>query len=405
MEKKISALFMVLDGLGDYIHPKYKKTPLMMAKKTNLTLMEKQAETGLMQPTLPGLPVGSDTGHLALFGYDPFQFYAGRGPYEALGAGFELSEEDIALRVNFATEKDGKIVDRRVGRNDYKLKELAESLSYETEDVKYIVLHTTEHRGVLIIRPKKKILLGTNVTDYDHEPLQEVKALSTKVEDKKTAELINEFIKNSVKKMRNHPINKERESKGLLPANFILLRGAGKLPKYSKIEEVHSVKMVCIAGGALYKGVARAVGMFVPDIEGATGDKNTNLMAKVNAAIKFKYDYDIVFMHIKATDNFGHDGDFEGKKNFIEKVDKIMKPLMENFDVILITADHSTPVTVKRHTGDPVPIMLWAKPELGITRPDNGGFHELSKGTIRITALDVLRLIRNKINMVKKFGE
>ncbi|MEM4500276.1 MAG: 2,3-bisphosphoglycerate-independent phosphoglycerate mutase [Candidatus Woesearchaeota archaeon] len=405
MENTLKAIMVILDGLGDYIHPVYGKTPLMAAKRLTLKKREKESETGLMQPIFPGLPVGSDTGHLALFGYDPFKYYAGRGAYEALGAGFELQEKDVAFRLNFATLKDGKIIDRRAGRSDYGLKEIVKELNFETKDAQFIVLHTTEHRGVLIIRPKRNINLGKDVEDFDSEILHLPKRLNDDDSNKWTEVLLEEFITRSIKLLKDHRMNKERESKKLLPANIVLLRGAGKLPRYKKISEMFGIKMVCVAGGALYKGVAKSVGIDVVNVEGATGDKNTNLGMKITTAIKLKESYDVVFLHIKATDNFGHDGDFEGKKNFIEKVDKYLKYLFDAFDIVLITADHSTPVTVKRHTGDPVPIMLWSKPELGITRPDNGTFDELSQGLLRVTALDVLRLIRNKLNRVQKFGE
>ncbi len=403
----MKALLLILDGLGDYVHPKYKKTPLMAAKKKYLKIMEKQAETGLMQPLMPGLPVGSDTGHLALFGYDPLKFYFGRGPFEALGSGFQLKENDVAFRLNFATAEDGKVVDRRAGRNAYGLDELAKALNFETKEAKFIVQHTTEHRGFLVIRPKR-IKLGTKITDFDFEPgesLKYPKRLNNAAENKRTELLLKEFIKHAIKVLKDHPINVEREKKGLLKANIVLLRGAGKFIKLPTIEERFGIKMACVAGGALYKGVAKAVGMDVLNVPGATGDKNTNLNSKALYAVKASKDHDIVFMHVKATDNFGHDGNFEGKKWMIERVDKVLGFLMQYFDIIVITGDHSTPVTVKHHTGDPVPILLWAKPELGITRPDHGGFHELTKGNLRLNALDVLRYIRNKMLLVKKFGE
>ncbi|HDP73904.1 MAG TPA: 2,3-bisphosphoglycerate-independent phosphoglycerate mutase [Candidatus Woesearchaeota archaeon] len=404
MPKK--AVLIVIDGLGDLPCPELKgMTPLEAAKKPVIDSLSAEGETGFMNTIAPGVIPGSDTAHLALFGYDPYLFYFGRGIYEALGAGFELEESDVAFRANLATLKDSIIKDRRAGRDDKYMKELYSSVDgMKIEDIKVISKHTSEHRGVVIFRGNG---LSNLITDADPHKTGE-KPLESKPKDNslqadKAARLLNEFTRRGIELLSNSEWNQKRVKEGFLPGNVILLRGAGAYRKVDSLEKRFGIRMSCVAGGALYKGVARFVGMKVLNVLGATGDKNTSLKAKLDAAVKAKEESDIVFLHIKAPDSFSHDGKPVEKKQFIEKIDKeVMKEIKENFDVVALTGDHSTPCSMKEHSGDAVPVLVWGKN----CRKDKGIFSESNPSpTLFIRGLDVLNILLSKIEKLDKFGE
>ncbi|MDK2849861.1 MAG: 2,3-bisphosphoglycerate-independent phosphoglycerate mutase [Candidatus Woesearchaeota archaeon] len=400
------AVLLILDGLGDFQYKKLGgKTPLEAAKTKNLDLMSKSGETGFMFPIAPGIIPGSDTAHLSIFGYDPHKYYFGRGLYEALGAGLELQEQDVAFRANLATIENNLIVDRRAGRKSDFMPSLFEELNGITiEDVTVIAKHTSEHRGVVVLRGPG---LSDKISDVDpHKtgvPINYCQPLEDSEEARKTARIVNQLMHTANEILERSKNNALRKSHGLLPANALLIRGAARYHTCESIFDKTSARFSCVAGGALYKGVAKFVGMNVLEVPGATGDKFTNLKAKLEAAIKAKENSDVVFLHIKATDSFGHDGDFLGKKRFIEKVDREVIPgLMRNFDVVVVTGDHSTPCVRKEHSGDQVPLLVWGKN----CRADKGVFSETNpNATLFIRGQDLINIILNKIEILKKYGE
>jgi len=385
------ALLVILDGVGD-IRAMGKGTPLEEAKKPNIDGLVEKGAVGLMSTLGRGLTPGSDTGHLAILGYDWKKEYPGRGPLEALGVGMELKEGDVAFRANFATVMNNRIVDRRAGRIESKeAKRIAKAVErIEIDGVEILFKHSTEHRGAVVLRGKG---LSAKITDTDpHKTggLQKCEPLDKTKEAKKTAEIVNKWTKKVMEILSRHEVNKKRR----LPANALLLRGAGMHRKVEGFEKRFGMKAACIAGGALYKGVAKYVGMDVIQVKGASGDRNTDLEAKKKAVEQALKKYDFVFLHIKATDSFSHDGDFEGKKRFIEKIDRVVGFDFES-DVIVITGDHSTPWSLKRHAGHEVPILFSGE----LVRKDEvKRFDEYSaaKGGIgHIEGKDVMNMIKN----------
>ncbi len=403
-------LFLIMDGLGDLPHFSLdESTPLEYAKAFYMKKIGKEGETGLMTTINYGIIPGSDTAHLALFGYDPKEWYLGRGVYEALGAGVELKKGDLALRANVATFKNNKILDRRAGRNGYGVKELFDEINgLEIDGVKIIAKHTVEHRGVIVLRGKNlsEKIIGNDthsigkIKDFEIE-----KGLKGKEKEKAlfTVDVLKKLIEISHKKWENNIINKEREKKGLKKANYLLLRGPGLLNKKPQsFEKRWGLKAACIAGGALYKGVAKFLGFKVYDVPGATGDIHTNLENKVEYAINAKEDF--VFLHIKATDSLGHDGKALEKAKFIERIDNVLKKfeIHKEFDLIFVSGDHSTPCVKKEHSSDPVPLLFYGHN----TRKDIGGFTETEAalGTYRIKGLDIMPIILDKLEIAKKYG-
>lgn len=408
MYKKI--LFVILDGVGDRVFK--GKTPLEAAVKPNIDFIAKKGIQGIVDIISPGVIPGSDTAHLSLLGYNPFESYTGRGPLEAMGAGIEVKPGDIGFRINFATvDENWTIKDRRAGRIK-DARPLAEALDgMEIDGVKVIIKATVEHRGALVLRGEN---LSDKISDADpHEvgkKVLEVVPLDDTYEAKRTAAIMNKFIQKSYEILKNHPLNKERLEKGLLPANIVLPRGPGKVPHLDAFSAKWHLKGIFIAGVALLKGLARFAGLPAPDIDGATGGYDTDPLVKMRRALEFLYneDGDIAFINFKATDVAGHDMDFYKKVKMIEKADSMFSLVLDKLErndlVIAITGDHSTPVTKGDHSGDPVPLVIYA-PNI---RTDNTmSFSEIEAamgGIGRIRGFDIMPILMDLADRAHKFG-
>jgi 2,3-bisphosphoglycerate-independent phosphoglycerate mutase len=352
MEKGI---LLIMDGLGD-LPDRKGETPLSAAKTPNMDKMAKEGILGMLSPIGKGNVPGSDTSHLTLLGYPYWDFYCGRGPLEALGSGIKLKEGDVAFRANFATVKGGKIVDRRAGRIDtadaHKLAKLLKKVKIAGVEVTFV--NTVEHRGVLILRGEG---LEAHVSATDPHALERVpQSKALKKGSEKTAKVLNEFTKKAMDILGKAKENKDRE----LPANAVICRGAGTYRKVEPFAKRFGITGACVAGGALYKGVAEYIGMDVLYVKEATGTKNTDLKAKAKHAVAALKNHDFVFVHVKATDSCAHDKDCACKKKVIERVDKELIPaLMKTGANIAITGDHSTPCSLGEHTGHEVPLLCW----------------------------------------------
>lgn len=387
----MSILLVILDGLGDLPSKEFNgKTPLEKAKTPHMNLLAKNGKTGLHRPLGDKKPE-SDTAHLAIFGYDLDKYYLGRGPYEAAGVGLEMIKGDVAFRVNAATVDENSIIkDRRAGRIK-NIKPFVEKFNgKKLKDVKFILKSGTEHRAVLLMRGAN---LYPNVTGNDpHKEGKKVLDIEqTKMDSGKTAHLLSEFLKISHEELEKMDLNKKRKKQGKLPINYFLVRGAGQFKKTPDMKKMHGLNSACIAGAGLYKGVAKVVGMDLLD-SNLNGTEDENIQDGVDTALNALKNYDFVFLHLKLTDLFGHDGDFKGKVNAIERVDKCMEKLTDLDHTICITGDHSTPCLKKDHSTDPVPILISGK---GKDKTKKFDEKECGNGNIgQIQGKDIMNLIK-----------
>ncbi len=401
------AILIILDGLGDRANRELGfKTPLQFAETPHMDKIARMSMVGLMDPIAPGVRAGSDTSHLNLLGYNPYEVYTGRGPFEAAGLDMEVKPGDVAFRCNFATVDENLVVlDRRAGRIKEGTKELAEAVNgMMIEDVQIFVKEGVEHRAALVLRGPG---LSPHVSDVDpHDKgkrIHEAKAL--KPEGEKTARVLNEFVKRAHEILKEHPINKEREKNGLSPANILLPRGAGMAPHLESFEKKYGMRAACVVGTPLIRGICKLAGIQPIDFPGATGSYDTDMFGKVEEAVKALKTYDFVLVNIKAPDIAGHDMLPRKKVEVVERIDEAMGHLLEILPedvVVVITADHSTPCTVGDHSGDAVPIILYA-PD---TRAEGTKFNEVdcARGSLRIKGSDLMQLILNITNRAEKFG-
>jgi 2,3-bisphosphoglycerate-independent phosphoglycerate mutase len=342
-------IFLVMDGLGGLPHPDTGKTELESARRPNLNSLARDGICGMSTPVSAGITPGSAPGHLSIFGYNPLEpkYQIGRGVLEALGIGFELNDEDLAIRGNFCSiDKAGLITDRRAGRiATEKCEELCAKLNkIKVTDVEIFVRPVKEHRFVLVFRGKK---LAADINDTDPQKLgaAPLPAAANQSSAKATANIVNEFLDKSRKALSNEH-----------PANMVLLRGFAKYPpEVPHMSEVFKLKPAAIAIYPMYRGLAQVVGMEILQAGNTIKDEF--------AAVVKNYDkYDFFFIHIKGTDSSGEDGDFARKVSVIEEVDReLPKIIALKPDVVVVTADHSTPALLKGHSWHPVPFLLYSK--------------------------------------------
>ena len=356
MSKKI--ILIVIDGLGDEPIPQLKnRTPLEAANTPNFDFLAKNGICGLVLPWREKgkLPTSEET-HLAIFGYDPSRFNPGRGVLEVLGIGEKIKKGDVCFRGNFATvDENLVIIDRRAERIEDTEDLIASLNKIKIKGVKVIVKKAFGHRIGIIFRGKN---LSANVSSNDPKEIG-VKVLRIRGQ-KRMVKILEEFLEKARSILENHPKNKKRKKEGKLPANYILLRGAGKFKKVKSFNEKYGLKAAFIAGGTLYKGIGKYLGMEEIKVEGADGTIKTNLRGKFLAAKTATKNYDFVFVHIKATDNLAEDGKFIEKKEFIEKIDKNLNSILDLKNIlIVVTGDHSTCSLRKNHCNFPNPILIY----------------------------------------------
>src|SRR5437016_1094292 len=272
--------------------------------------------------------------------------------------------------------------------------------------IKATVRAGTEHRIAVVLRGRG---LSPKVTDTDPHEIGETIHESEPLESaaKVTAKAVNAFTKQSYKILKSHPVNRARAAKGEPPANAVVLRGAGVFPDLVPITERFHLTAAGIAGVALIRGMFRTIGMDVIGVPGATGGLDTDMIAKADAALEALRTHDLVVLHVKAPDLCGHDGNASEKIRVIERMDAMMghlKAMLSSEVVVALTADHSTPVALKDHSGDPVPLTIFGE---GVRVDDVLNFDErsMAHGALgRLRGTDVMNVLLNASNRMEKYG-
>jgi len=383
-------LLVVMDGLGGLPKGLGYGTTLEEASTPNLNDLATQSICGLHQPAGTGITPGSGPAHLALFGYDPFNYQVGRGVLAALGIDFDLKDEDLAVRGNFCTiDESGQVIDRRAGRIETsRNRKLCEKLrDIDLPGVEIFIEPVKEYRVVVVFRGQG---LSGDTTDTDPQAVgaQPLAAKPGSEKAEQTANLINQFLKQVRSILRDHH-----------PANMLLLRGFSQRPDWPGLPDLYGIRPAAIAGYPMYRGVSRLIGMEIL----ATTD---GLDEKLDTLEKHWNNFDFFFVHVKKMDSAGEDGDFDHKVALIEEVDqKIPRVLDMGPDVLVVTGDHSTPAGLKSHSWHPVPLLLHSR----YCRPDGVdrfGERDCIKGGLgpRFPATDLMPLALANALRLKKFG-
>ena len=345
-------VLLVLDGVGGLPHRDSGLTELESARTPNLDALARESSLGMLLPVAPGITPGSGPAHLALFGYDPVECFIGRGALSALGVGFDLVPGDVAVRLNLATlDREGRVTDRRAGRpSDDEgrrvVELLREGVSLDGE-AEVFLLHEKEHRAVLVLRGQD---LGAEIRDTDPQQtgVPPLEPETRDVESERTARLMTLFLEQAREILRD-----EERVTGLLARGFARFEG------FPSLEGRFGLTAAAHARYPMYRGVARLVGMEVPEVP---EDED-----RVFDSLERHFgDYDFHFLHRKAPDARGEDGDFDAKVAAIEAVDALVPRIVDlNPDVLMVTGDHATPAVLRAHSWHHVPVLLrssWGRP-------------------------------------------
>lgn len=362
---------VLYDGMADYPVPALNgKTPMEVAKKPIFDSLGKRGEVGLVKTVDDSLKPGSDVANLSVMGYEPERCYTGRSPLEAVSIGVKLSDTDVTLRCNLVTLSDEENYEDKT-MIDYSAGDIS------TADATVLIKAVEEHFGndVFTFYPgvayrhclqwhNGTTELGNMTPPHDISNRVVGSYLSTSDNAK---ELIR-MMKESYEFLSKHPLNLERQAKGLRPANSIWLWGEGTKPAIKPFEELYGLKGAVISAVDLLKGIGLCAGMDVPDVEGATGYIDTNFKGKAECAAKeFENGKDYVYLHFEAPDECGHRNEPENKVRSIELIDELVLPVileeLEKFDdyKVMILPDHPTPIKTNTHARDAVPYMIYHK--------------------------------------------
>lgn len=376
------AIYVLLDGVGDLPHPLLGElTPLEAARTPNLDHLTSNGCLGSVISVGKGIAPQSDIAVFNMLGYDFKDVgYPGRGIIEALGMGMEFRDGDLVLRGNFATIDDqGNITDRRAGRDiEYEealevCRTLKESLKF-TRNISVTLQPSIGHR-VIVKFSDPSLWLSSKVSNTDpaYDRIDGIgiarDSASLKIQDcvpeeegdsaAASAQTINEFSRQVVQILAEHPVNSRRTAKGMKPMNTILLRDSGnQLPSIEPISKRYGLEFGSVVDMPVEVGISRVTGMHY-----TTGGNINAYQEKAMKCIEQINKWDIVYVHIKGPDEFGHDGDANGKKMSIEQIDELFfGTLLKNVDVtrtmLVVSGDHSTPCIKKAHTDDPIPVLF-----------------------------------------------
>jgi len=360
-------VLLIIDGLGDLPSPELDgQTPLDAADTPTLNQLAGTGQYGLVDPITPGEIPQTHSGTGMLMGLLPEQVdRLNRGPVEAAGAGCVLAPGDIALRTNFATveRRDGELLikDRRAGRITTGTGELAASLTdVDLGDGIYAnLLSTDQHRGVLVLSGP-----GLDASISDTDPRESLMPATLKTcrplipEAELTADKVNRFIDEAHRRLVDHPVNIARTRDGKPCASGIITRGAGAQFGLDNALQSLGIKAATVSGCNTVLGVGRIFGFDAITDPRFTATVGTDLNAKITAVGVALRDHDMVFMHVKAPDICSHDRQPLAKRDFLQRLDKALGPLLDTGAIIAMAADHSTDSNTGFHTADPVPVLI-----------------------------------------------
>jgi 2,3-bisphosphoglycerate-independent phosphoglycerate mutase len=359
---------LIVDGMGDLPVPElHGKTPLEAAYTPHL---DKLASTGLygqIDPIAPGIIPNTDSGTGMLMGMQPDHAERlRRGPVEAAGAGASLRAGDVAMRANFASvdEFDGQILvrDRRAGRIEKDVPKLLQILSQipVPPGIELQLRPTNQHRAVLVFSGEG---LDAAITDTDPGdeilPAPLLRSQPLRPEAAATAALLNQYLDQVREILRTHELNRLRIHQGKRPANALITRGAGMAADIGNLISEAGLTAALISGCNTVRGLGRMFGFDNIEDPRFTAKRNTDIDAKIEAAINALQDHDLVFVHLKAPDLCAHDQEPLVKMEILQRFDAALAPLLEQPVIIACAADHSTDSNSGKHTSDPVPALLY----------------------------------------------
>ena len=362
-------VIILTDGCADLpIESLGGMTPLEKSNTPNMDYFASNGSLFLVKTVPDALKPGSDVANLSVMGYNPLDCYTGRSPLEAASIGVKLLDNQTAFRANLVTLSD---------EEDYSEKTM---LDYSSGEI------TTEESRALMAEIEKELGGGDihfyGGVSYRHlfvwEDAPESFALTPPhdISDKKikdylpSDERILDLMKKSEKILKNHPINQKRIAEGKNPATSMWIWGEGTRPSLDNFYEIYGKKGAVVSAVDLIKGIAILAGMNSIDVQGATGNIHTNFDGKAKAAADALLEggADLVYVHLEAPDECGHQGDAAGKTRSLELIDeKVIEYIKNRLDeagedyAFMVMPDHPTPIATKTHSREAVPCVMYKK--------------------------------------------
>lgn len=361
---------LLCDGMADYpLEELNGHTPMTVANKPKMNELASFGEVGMVQTVSSAFKPGSDVANLSAMGYDPTLYYTGRSPLEAASIGIAMAADDIAMRCNFVTvSEETEYADKQL--LDYcaddistaEAMELVQALKQAFDNEDFTYYSGVSYRHCLIWHHGLSNL-GELVPPHDitGKPVKEYLPYA------ENAKPLLEMMKKSYQVLKDHPVNLKRMEKGLRPANSIWLWGDGKSAALPSFQEKTGLSGAVISAVDLIKGIGKLASMEVLEVTGATGYIDTNFDGKATACIEALKTHDFVYLHVEAPDECGHRFEIANKVKSLELIDKlVLTPVWEALEQyedykIMILPDHATPLSLKTHTSDAVPYLIYQK--------------------------------------------
>ena len=366
------------DGMADYPVEKFGgKTILDVANKPNIDYMSQHGELGMVKTVQDGMKPGSDVANLSVMGYDTRKCYSGRSPLEAASIGVELKDSDVTFRCNLVTLSDEEnYADKTM--LDYSAGEISTEEAGELMKAIASELDTDMIKFYAGISYRHLTVWDGGSTNVQLTPPHDIsdRKITDYLPKGDGADTLLDMMKKSEKILREHPVNKKRIAEGKNPATSIWVWGEGTKPALENFERKFGIKGAVISAVDLIKGIAKCAGMESIEVEGATGNVDTNFDGKAQAALDaLLRGNDFVYIHMEAPDECGHQGNPDNKKLSVELIDEKVVGFLRNklaemgIDYrMLIMPDHPTPIVLKTHVSDPVPYVIFDS-----TKPEGSG--------------------------------
>lgn len=351
-------IILIGDGMADYpLEELGARTPLEAAQTPNMDFIAKNGRLGRIKTIPEKMSPASDVANISIIGYDPLQFYTGRGPLEAANLGIELEDEDVAFRCNLTTASGDTLVDYSAGHiNSQQAAILIKLIDEKLGTNRMKFYPGVSYRHLLLVKRGTESRLGEVRCKPPHDIAGQ--RISKNLPKGDGAEILIDLMQKSREILGQHEINSVRVDLKENPANMIWLWGQGRKPNMPKFSEKYGLSGSVISAVDLIKGLGRILGLEVINVAGATGYYDTDYAGKAKAALKSLEEKDFVFVHVEAPDEAGHNGDLREKINAIENFDRlVVGTILSAFKGrddfrILVLPDHATPIAVKTHTSD-----------------------------------------------------
>jgi 2,3-bisphosphoglycerate-independent phosphoglycerate mutase len=373
MAKRMKYVVIVGDGMADYpVESIHGKTPLMVARTPNMDWLAKHGSLGLVRTVPDGFNPGSEIANLSIFGYDPIQYYTGRGPLEAASLGVELKKDDLAFRCNLVTlhSQGSKVVmeDFAAGHiSDAEANEIIIDLNRAIGNEETRFYSGVSYRHLMVMR--NGVSTYSDLERLELTPPHDIigqEIAPFLPENDASGKRILALMTESQRFLKEHPVNLDRKARGFRPANSVWLWGQGRSPQMVTLKERFGIDGYVISAVHLIKGIGLLAGLEVLPVPGITGYFDTNYEGKGEYALRGLEKKDFVYVHVEAPDEAGHMGDLRLKVEAIEAFDErvvgtILKGIKDFEKVkVMVLPDHPTPLAVRTHTADPVPFVIYS---------------------------------------------